>query len=170
MGLGTKEQFYRYSMRSVLGRGFTMCRNIFMFEVLPPDNAQSIENLFVHFKCTFLSDVPSGDRKVERIGIVNDFLPYDQAFDTEWHRYLDIDKSADANRVVEFSVDLTSLLNKQNAGANDGLLVGGVEDATLIYVKLPDALSEFVSGGLFLTSGTINIWKADAVYTTREIR
>ena len=81
-----------------------------------------------------------------------------------------INKSADANRVVEFTVDLTSLLNKQNAGANDGLLVGGVEDATLIYVKLPDALSEFVSGGLFLTSGTINIWKADAVYTTREIR
>lgn len=168
MSKGTKNQFYRYSMRSVMGRNMSLCQDIFMFEVIPPDNALTIENLFTRIRMTFDSPVPVAQRKIERIGIVNDFRPQNSTFDVAWNRYIDINKEADANRVIDFYMDLSSLLNHSNAGINDSY-DGSDDDATLIYIKLPGSLRNYVSG-MSSVYGSIDVWKADAIYTTTEIR
>lgn len=169
MSKTTKTQFYRYSLRSVCGRGFQMCGNIFMFEVIPPDNALTIENLFVRLRVTFVVGVAVGDRKIEEIGIVSDFNPFGSTFVGLDHwRKLEINKTADGDRVIDFYIDLSTLLKKENVG--DPSFLGGDAPGTFIYIKLPHALEVDFGDGSGINNGSINVWKADAVYTTTEIR
>jgi hypothetical protein len=124
-----------------------------------PDNAQSMENLWIHVRHIFDSGVAVGDRKITRIGVVNEqpglgfFDPIATAYPTlgtpTWHRYIDVNYVADGDRVVDFKVDISSLIDKSNPAGN------------LVYLQAPDTLNS--------NQGTIYIWKQDAIYTTREI-
>lgn len=158
-GQGTKNQFYKYSMRTALSQSF-WCTGVILMRLQEPDDAMSIENLFMHFRATFDSGVASGNRKITRIGVVSEqpglpfFDPAAAGYPTfgmnpAWHRYLDVNIVADASRIVDFNFDLSSLIDKSNPAGN------------LVYVKAPDILNN--------NQGTISVWKQDGIYTTNEI-
>jgi hypothetical protein len=110
--------------------------------------------------------VAVGDRVVESIGIANQ-RPF--FFDDEpaIYKKIVLNQAADADRRVDIKVDLTDLLVdlKTNVGWTP---VFGADyddgDQTFIYVKLPHSLHNT------LVVGTIELWKVDSLYTTREIR
>lgn len=160
----TKSQFYRYTLRPVCVGNTSMCTDkVFLYPV-PPEDALTIEQCFVHFRLLFDSAVATADRVVESIGIANQRPLFIDAEPT-LHKKLDLNIAADADRRVDIKVDLTSLLTKENvawtplfgADYDDG-------DQTFIFVKLPIALRGT------LNVGTIELWKVDSIYTTREIR
>lgn len=160
----TKSQFYRYTLRPVCVGNTSMCTDkVFLYPV-PPEDALTIEGCFVHFRLLFDSAVPVADRIVESIGIANQ-RPLFQDDEPTLHRKLTLNQAADVDRRVDIKVDLTSLLIKENVGwtplfgadYDDG-------DQTFIYIKLPTVLRGT------LAVGTIELWKVDSLYTTREIR
>jgi len=157
---GTKNQFYKYSMRTALSQQF-WCTGVILMRLQEPDNALSLENLWMHFRHVFDSGVASGNRKITRVGVV-DLQPGLPFFDPAalaagypagttpgYHRYIDTNYVADVNRVVDFKLDLSSLIDKSNPANN------------LVYVQAPDTLNS--------NQGTIYIWKQDGIYTTNEI-
>jgi len=159
-GQGTKSQHYKYSMRTALSQQF-WCTGVILMRLQEPDNALTLENLWMHVRHVFDTGVASGDRKITRIGVVNTqpglgfFDPaataagYSPIGTPTWHRYIDVNYVADANRVVDFKVDISSLIDKSNPGGN------------LVYLQAPDTFNS--------NQGTIYIWKQDGIYTTREI-
>lgn len=158
MSKGTKNQFYKYSLRTAVSQSF-WCSSVILMRLQEPDDALTLENLWMHFRATFDAGVASGDRKIIKVGVVNEQpgLPYFDptasaypSFGTiTWDRYLDLDITADANRVVDFKLDLSTLIDKENPGSN------------LVYVQ---------AAANYNNQGNIGIWKQDGIYTTREIR
>lgn len=164
MSKSTKSQFYRYTLRSVCVGNTQMCTDKVYLYPVPPEDALTIEGCFTHFRILFDSSVASADRVVESIGIANQ-RPLSYNDEPAVHRRLVLNRAADGNRRVDIKVDLTSLLTKENVGWTP---VFGADyddgDQTFIYIKLPNALHDT------LNVGTIELWKADSLYTTREIR
>lgn len=157
-GQGTKSQHYKYSMRTAISQSF-WCTGVILMRLQEPDDALTLENLFMHFRHTFDTGVASGDRKITRIGVVDTqpglgwFDPIAGAYPVlgspTWHRYVDVNYVADGSRVVDFNFDLTSLIDKSRPGNN------------LVYVKAVDILNS--------NQGNISIWKQDGIYTTTGI-
>ncbi len=144
-------------MRTALSQSF-WCSSVILMRLQEPDNAISEENLWMHLRATFDAGVASGDRKIIRVGVVNEQpgLPYFDptassypAFGSPtWHRYLDTNFVADGSRVVDFKLDLSTLIDKSNPAGN------------LVYIQAATNAS---------TQGNIGIWKQDGIYTTNEI-
>ncbi len=160
MSESTKSQFYRYSMRTAIIKDSFFCLKRGGLEVIPPDNAQSIENLFCHLKITMDSSLPTAEKTLARIGVISTFPSYGKESAAAHYKYIQINKAAVSN-VIELFIDLTSLLDKE------AIELAGSGNQTICWL-------EFAGGGGFLggdnSAGTINIWKLDAIYTTREIR
>lgn len=165
MSQGPRSEFYRYSLKSSAIANTTFCTaRIFAYPV-PPKNALSLEGIFMHLRMTFDSAVDVGDRVIESVGIAHDRpdvytdLPDEQNIIT-------INESADVNRVVDIKIDLTSLIIDKTKVDYDSELEAdyATGDKTMIVVKVPDALLDEVN------VGTIDLWKIDTIWTTREIR
>lgn len=139
-----------------------MCQDKTYFYVVPPEKALTIENLFVHLKLTFDAGIASGNRKLEYIGIGNE-LPLFVEDDPTFFRKIDFNLSADANRKIDVKIDLSHLLNKENAGYRD--YFGDIPD-NLTYVIIKTAAGNRGVSNV----GTINLCKIDAQYTTEGIR
>jgi len=145
--------------------GVACTDKLYLYPV-PPEDALSLEGVFTHFRILFDSSVAVADRVVESIGIAN-MRPLFYDDDPTIYKKIVLNQAADGNRRVDVRVDLTDLLVdiKENvawtplfgADYDDG-------DQTFIYVKLPDSLHNT------LAVGTIELWKVDSLYTTREIR
>lgn len=157
---GTKNQHYKYSMRTALSQQF-WCTGVILMRLQEPDDALTLENLWIHVRHRFDTGVAVGNRKITRVGVV-DIQPTLEFFDPAanaygfpigatptFHRYIDVNKVADGNRYVDFSLDLSTLINKERPGNN------------LVYLQAPDTFNS--------NQGTIYIWKQDGIYTTREI-
>lgn len=162
MGNATKNQFYKYSMRSVLNRDFYYCgANAVLMGILPPDNVLTMESLDMHVRILFGATVSAANQKVVRIGVVNSLPPYDWYTGLDYysgsgtvptyHKFIDCDLTADGDRYLDFKCDVTSLINKDDPENN------------LVYLMVP-----YVSSGVPF-GGTIPIWKLDAIFTTTEI-
>lgn len=164
MSRGTKSEFYRYSMRSTAYTNLQMCTDkIYAYQV-PSKNAESIERLFCHFKIQFDAAVASASRKIEQIGIASE-RPSFIADSPATLRVLNVDLTADGNREIDLKIDLSSLLTKGNIEYTPEFGADYEQDnMTFVYVKLPIELRDT------LNVGTIELWKIDAEYTTREIR
>lgn len=157
----TKNQEYKYSLKTVAADTTniltTMCLGRALFYIVPPQDAQSIQYLRTHFKFKFDSSIPSGYRRLDRVGII------DAKFGATYERYLDVNLIADANREVELNINLTPLLKKENVAYTL------FEDAfgtgyTYIFIELAPELYETPS------IGEMRLWKADALFTTLGIR
>lgn len=73
--------------------------------------------------------------------------------------------SADANRRVDLSIDLTHLLKHDNVSyEEDAFDDGPTTGYTAVEILLADTLRETS------TVGTIEIWKIDGLFTTTGIR
>ena len=163
--IGNKIQPYTYSLKTAASTNALTCGFIQYCYIVPPEDALSIENLRTHFIFKFHEDVPEEFRIVRRIGIVNTMLG---AGAITYKKVYDVNKVADANRVVDFEIDLSKLLKKDNiefwSDFNDY-----PENATFVYVELDPNVSPFwvVSTNYI---GEVLLWKIDALFTTKEIR
>lgn len=157
MSEGTKNQFYRYSMRTTIAKG-SWCAKKFAIQQFPPDNAQSLENLFLHLRVEFNSGMATADKEISRIGVLDDFPAYGGVGSVTRARFLDVNEVAVAG-VVDLKLDLTSLIDK------------AAIDTTYVFIETAGAsnifLTDLASG---TNGGSIKICKLDGIYTTREIR
>ena len=168
MSESTKSQFYKYSMRSVCAVGISYCARRIGLEILPPDNAMTIENLFMHLKMTYDGTIPTADEVLERISIISGFPAYTpgSAEAEDYYRSLEVNLTPTAD-VIDVFIDLTSLLNKNNPGSPNQFETDDL--ATIVFLENKGYTGAIDTDGP-QTTGTINIWKLDAIYTTREIR
>lgn len=166
MSKSTKSQFYRYTLRSVGCAQRQGCSNKMYFYPVPPEDAITLEGLYVHFKFTFDSAVHVDHRILKKIGIASERPLFVQNVPATL-RTMDLNLAADGSRVVDVKLDLTHLLEGiKDHVAFTPLISADYEndDKTFIYVEFPAPLGDT------LNTGTINIWKTDSLYTTREIR
>lgn len=168
MSISPKSQFYRYSLKTGGLISTSMCTNVAWLYLLPPEDGQSIENMFCHIKLTFDSAIATSSQKLLAVGISNSpsssHYPSFLYGDPTYEREIELNLQADGDRVVEATVDLSSILNKQNVRFANVFGDFTTEDFTMVYIRLPDALQSI------LNVGTINIWKLEALFTTKEIR
>lgn len=162
MSQQSKQQVFPYSMRTIAAINQTMCSYRAFMYIVPPKSALTIENLYTHFVMLFDAAVAAADRKILSIGI-SDQVPFitDNA---NFQRQIDINQSADANRRVDLAIDLSALLKRTNAGykeTTDSSLGTGY---TYVEILLP------LNIGTNANTGTIELWKIDALYTTTGIR
>lgn len=165
MSESTKHQEYTYSFKTAAyanqSSAVDICTDKILFYLIPPQDAISIQYLRTHLIFEFESSVAAADRKLEKIGISDEF-EYNDA-NVDYLRTLDINQSADGNRRVELDINLTPLLNKDNiAYATDLNILGN--GYTFVWVKLPANLAANLS------VGKIILWKVDALFTTKGIR
>lgn len=160
----TKLQEYKYSFKSA---AFTsvgvvnICQDKILFYLVPPQDALSIQYLRTHLKFQFESSVASGDRIIEKIGIVSAY-EYDET-GLDYFNAININQAADGSRNIELNINLTPLLKKTNVNYSIELTPPG-DNYTMIWVKFPNNLYGNLSVGRIL------LWKADALFTTTGIR
>ena len=152
MGGVTRHQEYRYQYKTIAlqnakdcGAGATLNFNL-------PSNVLEIKNLWAHIRIRFDAAEPVGNQKIIGIGTRtftgNDFVqPKMKA----------LNLTADANRRIDFTYDLTEII--RNLTINDAALFA--QGFVGIGILHPAYLSQIA---------TIEIWKMDLVYTTQGIR
>lgn len=168
MGGQNKLQPYPYSLKTIAaGSGQSICRNRFLMYMIPPKEALTIERLFCHFVMTFDSGIAAASRKIDSIGIVDETSSiFPITAEANYQRRQTVDLSADANRVVDLSIDLTHLLKHDNVRYEEVGFDSSDTDTgfTVVEIKLPDALEDTS------TIGVITLWKIDGLFTTDGIR
>lgn len=165
MGGQNKLQPYPYSLKTVLASNQVACLNRFFLYMLPPKEALTIERLYCHFVMQFDAAIAAGDQVVQSVGIVDQLVPFPITATSNYQRRQTVNRQADANRRVDISIDLTHLLNHNNvAYEEDAFDDGPTTGYTAVEILLADSL---VSTG---TTGTIELWKIDGLFTTTGIR
>ncbi len=165
MGGQNKLQAYPYSLKTVLASNQIACLNRFFMYMLPPKEALTIERLYCHFVFQFDAGVAAADRVVQSIGIVDQLVPFPSTANSNYQRRQAVNLTADANRRVDLSIDLTHLLNHNNvAYEEDAFDDGPTTGYTAVEILLADTLQSTS------TTGTIEIWKIDGLFTTTGIR
>lgn len=163
MSKSTKSQFYRQTLRTAGSEGQICTSRVYLYPV-PPQDALTIEGLFMHLRFVFDSSITTADQVLESIGI-SDTRPFLYNQDPTNLKKMVLNLAADGNRRIDIKLDLTHLLTKENVAFTPLLsadyTTGGL---TLIQLKLPNRLQDT------LAVATIELWKVDALYTTREIR
>lgn len=163
MSRSTKRHIYPYTLRTAAMVNVAHCTDKAILYLAPPAQALTIENLFCHLRFTFNSDTPVGDRVVEYIGVCNE-IPILVSQDPSYLRKIDLNVAADGNRKVDIKVDLSELLNRNNANYREYFDSPVTDDFTYCILKLADG------NRTDLTVGTIDLWKLDGLFTTTGIR
>ena len=164
----TKLQQYKYSLRttSIQPKTFPngyLCGNKFYVFPVPPEDALTIENLYLHLKIRFGAGVASGSRMITKIGIANNRPLY--GLTPSRLRTYDVNWVADADRYIDKKIDLSALLDKEAVAYKDYFDTDdGVTPYTYVYIELPAELDGFGSNG--------DLWQCrmDALYTTLGIQ
>ena len=161
----TKLQQYKYSLRTIaiapktMPNGYFCGQKFYAFPV-PPDNAISIENLYLHLIMQFKVGVASGDRRITKIGIASDRPSY--GFIPSRLRTYDVNLSADpTTRIIDTRIDLSALLKKDNVRWRDFYTTPATTDQTYVYIELATENS---------SNGDLILCKMDCLYTTTGIR
>jgi hypothetical protein len=159
----TRKQFYHFSMRSCATTNFDACEDKLYAYIKPPENALTIENIFVHFTMTFDGSVASGDQIIRQIGIASE-VPAAVEEDPRYLRTLEINEAA-VGGVIDVKINLTPLLKKDNVTLDNNWIGDFLQnDMTIVYIKFDDDLR----GNSY--TGNIDLWKIDALFTTKGIR
>lgn len=167
MGSQNKLQPYKYTMKTVAaGSSAGICRNRFMMYMIPPKEALTIERLYCHFVMTFDASVAAADRRIESIGIIDELRPFPITAVSNYQRRQTVNLSADANRRVDLSIDLTHLLDHDNVAYEESVYDPASVDTgfTAVEIMLPNNLVETS------TVGALVLWKIDGLFTTTGIR
>jgi len=152
MGAESRHQEYRYQYKTIAlqnardcGAGATLNFNL-------PSNLLEIKNLWAHIRIVFHASEPVGNQKIIGIG-TRQFSTDD--FNQPLMKPLNL--TADANRRIDFTADLTQII-KQLIINDASLAAQGFVGIGILH---PTYLSQIA---------TIEIWKMDLVYTTQGIR
>lgn len=167
MSESAKHQPYKYSLKTVTfingsGSGIICSDGIIMYPI-PPDNALTIENLRMKLYMQFESAIPSDLRVLKKVGIID--TPVSPTFFPSLVnrlRTFDVNIQADVNRFIEYEVDLTALLKKDDI-AYRGLFNDSSSPEngyTMVYIGFDESLR------LESNIGTVIQWKIDALFTT----
>lgn len=167
MGSQNKQQAFPYSMKTIAADSNQLiCTGRFFMYMIPPKDALTIERLFCHFVMQFDSGVASADRVLQSIGIVDELRPFPQNAEANYQRRQILNVSADSNRRVDVSIDLTHLLKRDNVAYEESVFDPGAADTGYTAVEI------LLADNLLTTStvGTLELWKIDALFTTIGIR
>lgn len=164
MSESTKHHFYPYTVRSVGFHYSQWCGGKILLYVIPPEKALTIENLYVHFKATFDSGIASGSRIVKSISVVDKTpLLNNSNSDVNYIKTQELNIAADGSRKVDIKIDISHLLKKDNVAYRE-YFDNNVSGCTYIMIEPDDSLIGVTN------IGTIDLWKADAQFTTSGIR
>jgi hypothetical protein len=166
--IGNKIQPYTYTLKTSGVTDTPFCQSYKLYLYLtPPENALSLENLKMHIRVLFDASIPAGYRKIVRVGIQNSL----DGLATPTHkRYFDVDISADANRIIDYSIDVTSLIKKDNVQFWAGDQSDYPDETNYIYVEFPPEILNYYNYPTVWKLGDIQLWKADGLFTIKEIR
>lgn len=165
MSESTKKHVYPYTLRICALAGTSsgvLCGDSAFMFITPPENALTIEGLFVHLKLTFDAGIASGNRVLQWLAISND-VPLAPGGTPTFFRKIDLNQSADASRKIDVKLDLSTCLNNDGVGFinSDSSITG---TPTYVMLKVADA-----NRGV-TTVANIDLWKIEAKYTTKGIR
>lgn len=172
MSESTKKQPYKYTLRTSTfvggDNGFGgdygyICSNGIIFYLIPPDNALSIENLYVHLIMQFETTVAADKRVLKKIGIIDaPSSPYFFAGLVDRLKTFDLNLAADANRMIDKRIDLSALLKKDDVAYRGLFSDAATPDNgyTMIYLEFDESLV------LESIIGKVKLWKADGLFTT----
>lgn len=167
--IGNKIQPYKYSLvTSAHATDFdiiypALVGTRYFFYIVPPENSLTIENINTKFVFQFFESIPIADRYIDKIGICNT-IEADPYADPSYIRYFDVNIQADSNRVVEFDIDLTSLLKKDNVEYMFNN-IDYPDNGTFIFIDLKRNIVTDLD-----YAGDILLWKTDALFTTIGIK
>lgn len=165
----TKLQPYKYSLRSTAiaprqTPNSYLCNSKFYVMPVPPEDAISIENLYLHLKVRFNTGVAAGSRKIMKIGVANERPSFAEDIPSRLRTY-DVNLSADANRYIDTTIDLSALLDHDAVGYKSYFdFEDPAKKYTYVYFELP---SELINTS---NIGDLVICRMDALYTTLGIR
>ncbi len=165
--IGNKVQPYTYTLKTAAVAGGYFCGNKFYLYLTPPENALSLENLKTHIRIKFNTSVPVAFRKVLRVGIQNalDGLEY-----STHKRSIELNVAADANRIVDLKLDLSSLIKKSNVEFWSGNASDYPNLTNYIFIEVPIEVYDYWVAPDYNRTGDIQLWKADGLFTINEIR
>jgi len=172
MSQSAKKQPYTYTLKTATfvggDNGFGgdygfICGNGIIFYLVPPDNAITIENLYVHLIMQFDTSVAAADRVLKKIGIID--APVNPVFFPaliDRLKTFDVNITADGNRMIDKRIDLSGLLKKDDIAYRGIFSDSSTPDNgyTMVYIGFDDSLA-FQS-----ITGAIKLWKIDALFTT----
>lgn len=105
---------------------------------------------------------------IESIGMVDE-VPLLITSDANRQRRIELNQTADANRRVDISVDLTHLLKNDDVAYEEtGFDTGPDTGYTMVEILLPNTLD--INNANYLNVGSVELWKIDALFTTIGIR
>lgn len=163
MSQSSKVHHYPRSLRTVNMVNVGFCQDKAHFYITPPEDAISIETLYIHLKMTFAVGITASERVLKYIGVGSE-IPLLIADDpTGYFNKVDLNLSADANRQVEVRLDLTSILKKDNVRYRSYFSDADTNDFTYIIIKTHD------NNRGVTDVATIDICKVDAQFTTKGI-
>lgn len=164
----TKLQVYKYSLRStaIAPKQFPnsyICNNKIYIMPVPPEDALTIENLYLHLKIRFNVGIAAGSRKILNIGVANERPAFVTGIPSRLRTY-EVNLTADGDRYIDTHIDLSALLDKDAVGYKGYFDSDDpAKEYTYIYFELP---AELVN----TTIGDLVICRMDALYTTLGIR
>lgn len=158
MSESTKHQFYHYSLRAAGTVTLTFCSTKIYAYLLPPADALELQNLYARIYIKFESGTAVADRKVIAVGVASDFvtnnLPPTQS------RQIETNFVADANRIIDKTIDLTTIMFPDKVGYYEGNVTSSNDDINIVFFELPAIVGTV----------TTALVKIDALWTTLEIR
>lgn len=150
MGRSTAVEDYprALKMAAITDAHAPVCNYRFYFRLTPPEDLLEYKNLFTHIVFTFGASIPSGQRIIRSVGIANEIPVLD--FDPSYVKRITKNWAADANRRIEITLDLSSMIQ-------------ATEDN---WVEVTFPREYFYGVNNF---GDFDIWKIDLVYTTTGV-
>lgn len=153
MGTVSRHLEYPYQYKSIglqnardCGQGGTVSVNL-------PEGFIELKNLYSHMRIVFDAAEPVANQKIVAIG-QNIWPP-----DGPQPRMLPLNLTADANRRIDFEIDLTPLIPLLEIQEASFSFNG--QSSFNVGILHPNMLEQFAN---------IELWKIDLVYTTQGIR
>jgi len=155
----TRNQEYIYQYLTVAAAQLFFCGFGPRLSVNVPKNLLEIKSLCVHAILLFDATVPASYRKLYYIGgeaIINTYPLTGLATDQLAMIY--VNRSADANRRIDITVDISHLIDKLIIDDGDS------------YSSAHFDLGLVTDLGNNNVGGTLELWKVDMIYTTKGIQ
>lgn len=172
MSVTTKKQPYKYTSKNVTfsmpyqSGSSVICGGGAELFIIPPKDALTIENLTSRIVVQFDASVPVEKRVLKRFGITIG-TGGGAWWNNDRSRLIEVNKAADASRVIDMTLNLTPFLKKDAVAYRNQLLTLSELDYDCMYIT-----AEFLDDQMTFenVNGAIKLWKAEALYTTVGIQ
>lgn len=160
MGSQTRHQEATYQYKTVAVARSIFCGYGPHLDVSIPDNLEELKNVSIHAVLQFDNTVSAGNRKLYFIGGDYEMNTYpDQTVKAVQPAMMEVNLSADANRRIDVTVDITHLIKNLEFD-----LIGSFDQPSVALGMVTDKT------GLNSVTGVLELWKVDLIYTTKGIQ